>query len=304
MQSMPHGQEQEPSGSPQGCEADVPYWHSMPSPGTVWESLAEERRSSRGRMAALARAIEVEVIPRLVRSLGEPSTAPSARPTALPDVPRFVSIVLEGSDKEVAAAVRRWHLKAGSVTSVYLDLLAPAARHLGVLWEQDRCDFASVTVALGRLQQLLRAWSPSFGTEVQHPPNGRRILLAQHAREQHCLGLAMVGDFFRRSGWEVLGGPAGAGMDEVGSIEALKHEWFDAVGFSIGSELRLDWLTLRVAQVRQLSRNRGVLVLVGGPLLTLHPEWVARVGADASGHDGARAPELAESLLAARATLG
>jgi hypothetical protein len=93
-------------------------------------------------------------------------------------------------------------------------------------------------------------------------------------------------------------------MDEVGSIEALKHEWFDAVGFSIGSELRLDWLTLRVAQVRQLSRNRGVLVLVGGPLLTLHPEWVARVGADASGHDGARAPELAESLLAARATLG
>lgn len=283
---------------------------SLPTEGSVWESVAASHVDARGRLGQIARTLESVVIPRLVETLGEAEAEPRARrhgehgPLGLPDVDRFVQTVLAGSDAEVTASVRRWHRLAGSVTSVYLDLLGPAARRLGELWEQDRCDFASVTIALGRLQHLLRIWSPAFGREVPHVANDRRILLTQHPHEQHRFGIAMVADFFRRAGWEVLGGPGGDGMSEVDMDQALQDEWFDAVGLSIGGEHRLDWLALRVAQVRRLSRNRGVVVLVGGPLAVLNPDLLARLGADAVGNDGARAPELAESLLAARAALG
>jgi MerR family transcriptional regulator, light-induced transcriptional regulator len=153
-----------------------------------------------------------------------------------------------------------------------------------------------VTICLGRLQRLLREWSPSFGTEVEHPANGRRILLAQHHEEHHSFGLSMVAEFFRCAGWEVLGGVGGAVPDPSAQVS---REWFDAVGFSIGSETRIDWLKERIAQVRKVTRNRSVVVLVGGPLFVLQPAWAQSVGADASGHDGGQAPKLAEDLLAA-----
>jgi methanogenic corrinoid protein MtbC1 len=300
----------DPQASAPDCVQETWAGLAHASEGSVWESVAASHADARGRLGQIARTLESVVIPRLVQTLGEAEPEPRQRrhgehgPLGLTDVDRFVQTVLDGSDAEVTAAVRRWHRLAGSVTSVYLDLLGPAARRLGQMWEEDRCDFASVTIALGRLQHLLRMWSPSFGREVPHVANDRRILFAQHPQEQHRFGIAMVADFFRRAGWEVLGGPGGDGMAEPDMDQALRSEWFDAVGFSVGAESRLDWIAVRVAQVRRLSRNRGVVILVGGPLAVVNPDCVARLGADAVGNDGARAPEQAERLLASRAALG
>jgi MerR family transcriptional regulator, light-induced transcriptional regulator len=52
--------------------------------------------------------------------------------------------------------------------------------------------------------------------------------------------------------------------------------------------------------VRKVSRNRAVVVLVGGPLFVLQPALARAVGADASGQEGGQAPQLAEELLSAR----
>lgn len=71
------------------------------------------------------------------------------------------------------------------VESLYLDLLAPAARHLGELWCADACDFASVTLALGRLQKVMHQLSPAFEGDVQHREHGRRALLVPVPGEQH-----------------------------------------------------------------------------------------------------------------------
>jgi len=166
------------------------------------------------------------------------------------------------------------------------------------MWNYDQCDFATVTVALGRLRCLLRELSPAFGTEVAHPPNGRRAMFAQPRDEQHSVGLSMVAEFFRRDGLEVVGGVGGA-VDDPGA--RTRQEWVDVVGFSIGSELRLEWLRSRIEAVRTSSRNRNIVVLCGGPIFTLHPQWLTHVGADATALDGREAPNVADRLLAAGA---
>lgn len=262
------------------------------SVGTAWPDAAAERLDAKARLSKLAQTLESDVIPRLV---GAHAVAPqrlSAR-----EVENFVVMLRHGTDGEVSASVDALHRRGLSVESIFLNLFAPAARHLGELWVADRCDFSTVTICLGRLQRLLRQWSTAFGTEVDHPPNGRRILLAQHPDEQHSFGLSMVAEFFRREGWEVLGGVGGAVHDPSAQVS---RDWFDAVGFSIGSETKLDWLRERITQVRAGTRNRSVVVLVGGPLFALHPEWAQAVGADGSGHEGNTSPKLAEDLLAAR----
>lgn len=275
------------------CEVTESAW--TPQSGSAWGSAQAEHEGSKNRLARLTQTLHSEVIPRLVVAHGKAANSPHRLQPR--DIETFVALLRQGSDAEVGAAVASAHRGGMSVEAIFLELFATAAQHLGRLWESDEIDFSTCTICLGRLQRLLREWSPAFGQEVEHPPNGRRILLAQHSDEQHIFGLSMVAEFFRRDGWEVLGGVGGAVPDPSRQVS---RDWFDAVGFSIGSEMRLDWLTERIAQVRATSRNRSVIVLVGGPLFTLNPELAQQVGADASGHAGASAPALAEGLLGAR----
>jgi MerR family transcriptional regulator, light-induced transcriptional regulator len=279
---------------PAECDHEAPAAMAHAA-GSVWPSARAERVDAKSRLAALARALEADVIPRLVGA--HERDAPLAAHLEPKQIEAFVEQLRHGGDAELWSTVESLRRRGWSIAAVFTECFAPAARHLGELWVADRCDFATVTICLGRLQRLLRELSPAFGLEVEHPPNGRRILLAQHPHEQHSFGLSMVAEFFRREGWEVLGGVGGAVADPSAQVS---REWFDAVGFSIGSQTRIDWLKERIAQVRKATRNRGVVVMVGGPLFVAEPSWAHSVGADASGTDGSKSPALAEQLLVAR----
>jgi methanogenic corrinoid protein MtbC1 len=80
----------------------------------------------------------------------------------------------------------------------------------------------------------------------------------------------------------------------------VRRNWFDVVGFSIGSEKLLDGLITLIRLVRRASRNRGLGVMIGGPLVQLRPELVALVGADASADDAPAALTVARGLAMMR----
>ena len=289
--------------SPQGslahdCVGGPRAWADAPV-DEVWPGMEPAMTAAKDRLFRLARAIESDVIPRLVQAhRATEALLPVAPKPTEADVQAFVADIVGDREDAVAALLDRLRQRGLPVEMLYLDLRAPAARLLGEMWSDDECDFATVTVALGRLQCLLRELSPAFGTEVAHPPNGRRALFAQPRDEQHSFGLSMVAEFFRRDGWEVVGGVGGA-VDDPGA--RTRQEWVDVVGFSIGSELRLEWLRTRISAVRESSRNRQIVVLCGGPIFTLHPQWLTHVGADATALDGREAPNVADRLLAAGA---
>lgn len=287
------------SAAPQ-CERDTGRLQGQGG-GAVFSSLVARNNAAKQRLAHLARTIEADVIPRLVQAHRQSPAAANIESAAGPaqsvdQVVGFVDLIVGDNDAEVQAAVDAKRRSGMSIEGLYLDLFAPAARVLGEMWEDDACDFATVTVGLGRLQRLLRELSPGFGTEIEHPANGRRALFAQPADEQHSFGLSMVAEFFRRDGWDVFG-VVGGSTDEPAS--RVRKEWADVVGFSIGSERRLDWLRQHIAAVRAASRNPGVLVMVGGPIFSLNPDWVAAVGADATARDAKDAPCVAARLLMA-----
>jgi methanogenic corrinoid protein MtbC1 len=253
------------------------------------------------RMARIVRTIEADIIPRLVRSHREPEAGPvqPVSPTLTEgDVKRFVCQVLSDSEAPAGQTIVELREQGATVESLFLDLLTPAARELGRMWDEDECMFSDVTVGVGRLQRIMRNLSPAFGTEVDVPPDGRRALLLAAPGEQHTFGLSMVGEFFRRSGWDVVC-EFDAGTEDPVSL--VREEWFDVVGISAGVEARLDWLKSGIAAVRHASRNRAIGVMVGGPVFAADPARAAAVGADATAKDGRQAPALAEQLLNERA---
>ena len=114
----------------------------------------------------------------------------------------------------------------------------------------------------------------------------------------------MVGEIFRRAGWEVEGGPSEHAINPVARVRAA---WFDVVGFSLAAEVHLEPLAACIRAVRPASMNQSVGIMVGGPLFNQQPELWAQVGADATVGNGRDAPGFAEALVARnsrRATTG
>ena len=251
------------------------------------------------RMSQLVRTIENEIIPRLMLAH---RVAPEAPPIAAidhrisrADVEHFAKLMLSHDEEPSFEAVSSFRARGVSIDRLYLDLLAPSARYLGELWNEDLCTFTDVTVGLGRLQRVLRELSPAFGRSVDHPIAGRNVVLLPAPGEQHTFGLVMVGEFFRRAGW----GVSGAGWVDAPDAGALvASEWFDVIGFSLGAEIHLQALGDTIRSVKHESCNREIVVLVGGPLFTQFPDQVEAVGADGMTIDGRDAPILAERLIA------
>lgn len=291
MESLPQGhpaQHELLDNPPAECAAEIPRL-----------GLAEAANDTR--MSQLVRTIEHEIIPRLMLahraglSAGPANEKDKGRAIGPAEVQHFAKLMLAIEEEPAFDAVVAYRMAGTPIESIYLDLLAPAARYLGELWTEDLCSFTDVTVGLGRLQRVLRELSPSFGRAVEHPVEGRSVLLLPCPGEQHTFGLVLVGEFFRRNGWNVSGGGWSADAD-AGAL--VRGEWFDAVGFSLGAEIHLGALTEVIRAVKQETCNPHVVVLVGGPLFAEHPDYMRDVGADGMTSDGREAPALAERLIA------
>ena len=242
--------------------------------------------------AGLARIIEGEILPRLALAHREGRRAcASTRPLTPERVGVFAQALMEGGHQGEWVRVL---LEEGlSLDTLLLDLFAPAARHLGRLWEEDEANFLDVAVALGRLQSLTRAVCAGLeGLDV--PANGRRALLIPCPGETHLFSLTLVASFFREAGWDVL---LSDGVDEDPAV-LVRTERFDLIGISLSCDVLLPVMTRLVAKLRGASCNPGIRVIVGGPLFLRDPTCVDKVGADATARDGRSAVEIAESLFA------
>ncbi len=270
------------------------------APGTShdeMESPSAPRRSDR--LERLERTIENELVPRLLTSHRAGPVSPVltmaiARELSAHDVDGFVTAVRSPDDAKAVEFVRDVLAEGATIEAVYLDLLAPSARRLGQLWENDDCDFVEVTVSLGRMQRLLRDLSQVFLADASRSEPVGNALLTCIPGEQHTLGIIMVGEFLLRDGWRVL---VGAPWSESDLISMVGTEWYDVIGFSVGSENRLPILKRDIRRLKSASRNPHVQFMVGGQVFCDDPAIADEVGANAIAGNAREAPQIARRLL-------
>ena len=107
----------------------------------------------------------------------------------------------------------------------------------------------------------------------------------------------MVADFFRREGWDVL---SSHDLNRTELLRAVRKEWFDVAALSISTPSQLILATTLIADIRKLSSNRGILVMVGGPLALSVPDLAMRVGADVVTLDAKEAVDVAGRAVPVR----
>jgi MerR family transcriptional regulator, light-induced transcriptional regulator len=245
---------------------------------------------------SVVKTIKTQIIPKIVLALRKApvaSSEESAQQQNHSPVERFAALALASNDDAPFAYIEDLLGQGVSAESIFLDLLAPTARHFGSLWESDATDFASVTLAMSRLQRIMRRLGERFFDKAGQG-SGEAVLLTIVPGEQHSFGLSMVAEFFRRAGWNLCTGPFSSHQE----LTSLVHNhWFDIVGFSVSSDRRLDELQKGIHNIRRASRNRNVGIILGGPAVIAQPGLVASMGADMMSADATAAPQQALSLI-------
>jgi len=251
------------------------------------------------RQAKLARIVAGEILPRLLRIHAE--AVPDAPPPVLliealapskADVGALADIVL-GSDLEAAAAyVLVLRDRGLAMETLFIELLEPAARHLGEMWDRDECDFIDVTLGVTRLQKLLAIFNETH--TLPSLDSRRQVLMAMAPGEQHYFGLTMVERFLQAAGWQVQTELSG-NSDQI--VEAARGNWFAVAGLTAGSDRQIDSLKSTIAQLRAQSQNPTIGVMVGGPMFTAKPGLAVEVGADATAPNAPAAVLIAQKLF-------
>jgi methanogenic corrinoid protein MtbC1 len=253
------------------------------------------RAREQRRRAILTRTVQLDVIPRLVAARGSPALVVPAPVLITPaQVQELTDLVLGRGESAAVAYVEAMREGGAAAEALYLDLLAPAARRLGVMWEEDTCDFTEVTVGLWRLQSAMRELSPSFLDQRAGRTDGARILLVPLPGESHTFGLSMVYEFFRRASWNAWSGPV---QDSAELAAMVRTQHVDVVGFSLSCDERLETVYSEIRAVRRASSNPGLAVMVGGPPFVGNPLLAAQLGADGTATDGRQAVAQAQALV-------
>jgi methanogenic corrinoid protein MtbC1 len=181
--------------------------------------------------------------------------------------------------------------------TVLVQLLAPTARLLGKYWEDDRCDFVDVTMALWRLEEVVHEISGRLPAERPHFAGGHCALFASIPGDQHSFGAVIIEDIFRRAGWltDLL---VRAETPEL--LKRGKNEWFDIIGLTVSCDCHIAELPSIIAALRSVSKNPQVAVIVGGRVFSEDPGLAARVSADGTAADADAALRIAEDLVCER----
>ncbi|WP_017664724.1 cobalamin B12-binding domain-containing protein [Porphyrobacter sp. AAP82] len=268
--------------------------------GVIAAPLEAVRRRATGQVDQIETVntiIESEIIPRLL--MAHSATAAPARPRRLraiaPDeASRFAELPLRLEAASLLEEVDAFIAKGASVETICLDLLAPAARKLGEMWEHDECDFLDVTMGLWRLQEVMREVAVRSPVDLAGLALPFSALFSPMPGDHHNFGTLMLDEVFARGGWrsEALVKPERREL-----LDRLARQPFDLLGLTLARDCPSAALSNLIKAVRNVSANPHIIVLVGGRMINENPGMVMEVGADGTGADALAALELANGLV-------
>jgi CheY-like chemotaxis protein len=108
----------------------------------------------------LIRAVEAEIIPRLLLAHGHISSSENPRATLSDEIAELARLALSQDIATATTLVERLQTPSVTLEMLFKSHVAPAARLVGDLWKDEMCTFSEFERALACLQDLLVQVNP------------------------------------------------------------------------------------------------------------------------------------------------
>lgn len=258
-------------------------------PKSIGESTDEGER--------IDQMLSIDVIPRLLVAYGRPLgiVRPRTSSIAPAEVDRFVPLVIRCDAGALLDEVDAIMARGFAAEQLFVELLAPAARRLGDMWDRDELDFLQVAMGMWRLQEVLREVA-SRAVRAQPGGASRTAVFTTMPGDVHTFGAAMVQECFALAGWnaDLL---VGASRNQI--LESVAERDLDLVGLTLSGEAHIEPAASLIRAIRTVSMNPNLCIMVGGRLTAEQPAIATLVGADGTAQTAAAAVTVAEGLVCA-----
>lgn len=177
------------------------------------------------------------------------------------------------------------------IQRIYLEVLQPAQREVGKLWQEGRISVAEEHACTAATQRVMgRLYPHVFNRER----NGRTAVVTCVSHELHEVGARMVDDFLEMSGWQAHF--LGANTPTPAIVSMAHDRGADLVAISCTMVSHLDMVAELTERLRR-ECHEGMKILVGGYPFLVDPQAWRRVGADATARDAREATRVADRLV-------
>lgn len=266
--------------------------------GSFLRNRGFEEDHVRDTVAAWVNVIYFEIPPPASKKLTRPlelimealpalATASAAEAPSIPDVNRFVDLVGQGKRREAVDFISGLLKKNTPLDAIFDDVMFPALREVGTLWQNNRISVAGEHAAT----EICRDIIGQLAAAAPGAKRRRSALLCCAPGEEHELGVQAVAALMESKGWQVyylgrglpaedLAGAAAARKPEVILISATMIANLPAAGEA-------------AAAVR--DARPGAKIILGGRAAALGRDKFARV-ADALAPDIKSGCAVAEEL--------
>jgi len=190
----------------------------------------------------------------LRHNLGALVESAQAVPEPTAEVAAFVRLLLARERRAAAEAVLR---RRTPVIRTADELVLPALRHIGRLWEAARVSVADEHAATEMCRYVLYRL---FDSVDPAPANGRKALVACVPGEEHEIGAELVSEHLRLGGWSTFA--IGHSTPEDDTIAALRSYGPDIGVFSVTMIANLP--AARRLIDAALAAKPGIGVVLGG----------------------------------------
>lgn len=216
----------------------------------------------------------------------------TAPPINIEAADEYLASLLDGDKRQAVSAVFDRLDDGWTVRRIYLEILEPAQRRLGDLWQVNRISVAQEHFA-SAVTQLVMCQLYAIGSS-ESPRRGLRAVACAAGGELHEIGLRMVADFLDMAGWDSyqVGGNTPVDAICAAAIERDVH----LVALSATMTDSVPVLSEAITALRADPRTAGIPIIVGGPAFQTDPQLAEKLGADGYATDAASAVDLAEKF--------
>lgn len=195
----------------------------------------------------------------------------------------YLNAVIAGDRRSAFGIVENARLSGMDIGTLYLEVLQPAMREIGALWQRNQITVAVEHLATGITEAAMARLYHEVFAEVKE--DGPALLAATAETERHVVGLRMVCDLLELQGWRTV--LLGACVPIEGLVSMARDLRPAAIALSATIAPHVPQLRTAIAALRDANLDPAPIIAVGGRLFLDNPELATRIGADLTAPDAA-----------------
>lgn len=204
------------------------------------------------------------------------------------DYDRFLDALVHGDRRAADGVIDRVLDRGDGLHGLYLEVVQPAMREIGRLWQENELTVAEEHLATAITQSAMgRAFERVYRWHESRNPS---LIAACVDDERHQVGLRMLCDLLELEGWDTA--YLGASVPIESLVAMVEKRRPNVVALSVTIAPNLPRLRSAIEAIRRTPVAEQPLIIAGGRAIAGDPDLASRLGADITAGDAGEAVEM------------